>query len=719
MKIPTGNLGTVVAQPGQAVNAPATAFGAAEAQATAQTGQTLTNIGNQIADTQNELNRVKAIRTMAEAKNGLYSLEDELSRGVADGTVPAAEASARWQELAPKRLEQSLKGISGSHRAVVDAQLSETTASLGRRVGDAVVKRNQQDIGGELVALGGQLEREAVRDRVGANSKYEQTVRAMGPQAGMTPVQIEKEVLRFKESSANTVAYELVNGARNNGAALNQVEKRLMSDEFNDLDPQRRAVLLNTTAGYKTALEQRALAAAQRAELQAAHRDRVAAPLAWQAQQQTEQGKPIDPNWIAKVAPQMAGTAYQGVFDSAIKAAGETGAFGMKPLGEMQAVIAKEQSEINTAGWNPERERMLNLHMQIFNAAARGYKADPLTEAVERRAIPDLAPLDLSAGIEDLANGIRARLGQAKQVEITAGAPVSPFTSVESAQLAGILNALPANQKSDFLGTLYTAFGDDHAYKAAMAQLDGVDPLMARVGARAASREKATLQSNMLSPDVVQSAGDVSAIMLHGDQLIKQGGKDGVPKFPVPKDEEFNAALRSKVGTLYRGGGPGDGGGAQFVQDAYAVKTYYMGRASQDGDISGAVDSKRMDQAIAAVLGVPVNFHGNGQVLAPWGMNETAFTDRANVAVSEAVKAAGKQGQLMPYMRNVGLIGAGGGVYFPTLAGVPLTDDAGRPISIRVTPDADSGLDQYGRPLSAQIPKTAPIQGRQDGGTKK
>ncbi|MCY1197250.1 hypothetical protein D9M72_86120 [compost metagenome] len=717
MRIPIGDFGNAVARPASAPQVSPGAFGAQEAAANVQLGRAVQQVGDELMQRQQDLNRIKSIRTMAETKNSLYTLEDEITQGISKGEIDPADAQKVWQERSPKLIADRLASVGGDHRELISAQLMETSNSLAGRVRDAATKRTQQNIAGEMVATGEEFARDP--DPARASRNYDMMARAMGPQAGWTPAQIETNINTFREKAYATQAYGLVQGSRNSMAALNDVEKRLTSDEFGALDPQRRATLMATVSGYKTSLEQKALAAAQRAELLAARRDRTAAPLAWQAQQLAEQGKPIDPDWIEKTAPQMAGTAYQGVFDSAIKAAGETGAFGMKPLGEMQAQIAKEQGEINTAGWNPERERMLNLHMQIYNAAARGYKADPLTEAVERRALPALAPLDLSAGIEGLATGIRARLSQAKEVEVVSGNAVSPFTADESAQLSAFLKTLPSSQKSEFLGTLYTAFGDDHAYKAAMTQLDGVDPLMARVGARAASREQAKLQSNMLSPDVVQSAGDVSAIMLHGDQLIKQGGKDGVPKYPMPKDDEFLASMRSKVGTLYRGAGAGDGGGNQFVQDAYAVKAYYLGKASQDGDISGMVDSDRMDQAIAAVLGTPVNFHGNGPVLAPWGMDESTFTARANVAVVDAVKAADMQDKMAPYMRNVGLIGAGGGVYFPTLAGVPVTDNDGRPISIRLTPDADSGLDQYGRPLSEQIPNTAPVPGARNGGAKK
>ena len=661
MKIPTGNLGNVVAQPVQAINAPATAFGAAEAQAAVQTGQALTSIGNQIADTQNELNRVKAIRTMAEAKNGLYNLEDELTRGIADGTVPAAEAAARWQELAPKQLEQSLKGISGSHRAVVDAQLAETTASLGRRVGDAVVKRNQQDIGGELVALGGQLEREAVRDRAGANAKYEQAVRAMGPQAGLTPAQIEKDVLRFKESSANTVAYELVNGARNNGAALNEVERRLTSDEFNDLDPQRRAVLLNTTAGYKTALEQRAVAAAQRAEIQAAKRDRHAAGILAEVQQLSTQGKKLDPQYLAGAAAAMAGTPYESAFKAAVDQAPAGTAFAMQPLRDQREMLDGLLAEGNRVGWTPTRQDFYDKAQKSYETSQREYKEDPLRAAVDRNVLPELAPLDMSGGIAGITQGVQERLQQAQQVEVVAGRPVSPFTSDEAVQVASVFNALPPDQRATSIAALSKAVGT-RTMSAIAAQLDSKDRTLALAAA--------------LGDQQRPNGGLVSEQVLRGEQAIKD---KRIAEADVSR-------WRSEIAAEVRGVFATPEMENAVIDSAVRVRA--------DADVRR--EGRSIRGAIETVAGGIVDFNG-GKIPLPLGMTESQF-ERGLVALTPDsftdqapdgnVFVAGKAVPVAEFVKglpNAVLRHAGQGRYTVSSGAGVVLNQAGQPVIVRVS----------------------------------
>ena len=661
MKIPTGNLGNVVAQPVQAINAPATAFGAAEAQAAVQTGQALTSIGNQIADTQNELNRVKAIRTMAEAKNGLYNLEDELTRGIADGTVPAAEAAARWQELAPKQLEQSLKGISGSHRAVVDAQLAETTASLGRRVGDAVVKRNQQDIGGELVALGGQLEREAVRDRAGANAKYEQAVRAMGPQAGLTPAQIEKDVLRFKESSANTVAYELVNGARNNGAALNEVERRLTSDEFNDLDPQRRAVLLNTTAGYKTALEQRAVAAAQRAEIQAAKRDRHAAGILAEVQQLSTQGKKLDPQYLAGAAAAMAGTPYESAFKAAVDQAPAGTAFAMQPLRDQREMLDGLLAEGNRVGWTPTRQDFYDKAQKSYETSQREYKEDPLRAAVDRNVLPELAPLDMSGGIAGITQGVQERLQQAQQVEVVAGRPVSPFTSDEAVQVASVFNALPPDQRATSIAALSKAVGT-RTMSAIAAQLDSKDRTLALAAA--------------LGDQQRPNGGLVSEQVLRGEQAIKD---KRIAEADVSR-------WRSEIAAEVRGVFATPEMENAVIDSAVRVRA--------DADVRR--EGRSIRGAIETVAGGIVDFNG-GKIPLPLGMTESQF-ERGLVALTPEsftdqapdgnVFVAGKAVPVAEFVKglpNAVLRHAGQGRYTVSSGTGVVLNQAGQPVIVRVS----------------------------------
>lgn len=703
MRIPVGDFGNAVARPASAVPISADAYGAQRGASLAQVGQGLQQVGAELGRYQQDLNRIKSIRTMAEAKNSLYTLEDEITQGISKGDIDPADAQKVWEERSPKLVADRLAGVGAEHRELINAQLMDTSNVLAGRVRDAATKRTQQNIGGELTALGGELEREAIRDRAGANAKYEASVRGMGPQAGMTPAQIETAVQKFKESSANTVAYTALHAARNNGQALNEFENRLASDEFVDLDPQRRAVLLNAASGYKATLDQRTQLQADRAMA----RGQAALD---QVDKQIASGVPAkSADWLQWMA-QAAGTPYERDMAERLKSEQEVQETLQKPIAEQLAMVREKQASQMAQGASLTDQANLRRLTDAVQTSIKMLTDSPL-QYVQNRAGVAVQPLAVDAllrpdGAAVIGAQVRDRVNTINALrEANPGlVQMHPLLPDEAKILADVLKNAPAGQKSATLGTLYHAFGNPQAYDGAMNQLKDIDPFMARMGLRASSYAQSQITNNWFSPDVVQSAGDVAAIALHGDEILRTGGKNGTVSYPIPKDQEFMTAIQGKVGNLYRGAGPGDSGAQQFMQDAYAIKAYYVGRAAQEGDTSGMVDGGRMDQAIAAVLGKQVDFHGNGQVLAPWGMSESDFSARANKALADMFKAAGIQDKVSSHMGNVGLIGVGGGVYFPTLAGTPLADDQGRPLVIRLAPDADTGRDTFGRPLSEQIP---------------
>ncbi|AZS78844.1 hypothetical protein ELS24_10535 [Achromobacter spanius] len=660
MRIPTGDFGNAVARPASAPQVGPGSFGGQEAAAQVQMGQAVQQVGNELAARQQDLNRIKSIRTMAEAKNSLYTLEDEITQGISKGDIDPAEAQKIWGERSPKLVSDRLASIGAEHRELINAQLTDTSNALAGRVRDAATKRTQQNIGGELTALGGELEREAVRDRAGANAKYEASVRGMGPQAGMTPAQIETAVLRFKESSANTVAYTALNAARNSGQALGEFEKRLTSDEFADLDPQRRAVLLNTTAGYKTALEQRALAQAQRAEIQAAKRDRQAAGVYTQAVTLATEGKKLDPNWIAGAAQQVAGTPYEAGFKAAVEQAPAGTAFAMQPLRDQREMLDGLLAEGNKIGWTPTRQDQYDKAQKSYETSQREYKEDPLRAAVDRNVLPELAPLDVSGGIAGITQGVQARLEQAKQVEVVAGRPVSPFTSDEAVQVATLFNGMPTDQRATTLANLSKTVGP-RTMSAIAAQLDNKDRSLALAAA--------------LGDQQRPNGGLVSEQILRGEQAMKD---KRVPDADVTRwRTEIAAEVRGVFAT-------------PEMEDAVIDAAV---RVRADADVRRAGRSIR--NAIDTVSGSIVDFNG-GKIPLPLGMTESQF-ERGLVALTPDsftdqapdgnVFVAGKAVPVADFVKdlpNAVLRHAGQGIYTVSSGTGFVLNQAGQPVIVRI-----------------------------------
>jgi hypothetical protein len=661
MRIPTGDFGNAVARPASAPQVGAGSFGGQEAAAQVQAGQALQQIGSELAARQQDLNRIKSIRTMAEAKNSLYTLEDEITQGISKGEIDPADAPRVWQERSPKLIADRLASVGGDHRELISAQLLETSNSLAGRVRDAATKRTQQNIGGELTALGGELEREAIRDRAGANAKYEASVRVMGPQAGMTPAQIETAVQKFKESSANTVAYTALHAARNNGQALNEFENRLASDEFADLDPQRRAVLASQAAGYRTSLEQRAVAAAQRAEIAAARRDREAAGVFAQVQQLTIQGKRLDPQYIASATQTMQGTPYEAAFKDAVAQAPAGTAFAMQPLPAQREMLDGLLAEGNRLGWTPTRQDLYDKAQKSYEASQREYKEDPLRAAVDRNVLPELAPLDVGGGIQGIVQGVQERLLQAQQVEVVAGRPVSPFTSDEAPQVASLFNALPADQRATSIAALSKAVGT-RTMSAIAAQLDSKDRTLALAAA--------------LGDQQRPNGGLVSEQVLRGEQAIKD---KRIAEADVTR-------WRSEIAAEVRGVFATPEMENAVIDSAVRVRA--------DADVRR--EGRSIRGAIETVAGGIVDFNG-GKIPLPLGMTESQF-ERGLVALTPDsftdqapdgnVFVAGKAVPVAEFVKglpNAVLRHAGQGRYTVSSGTGVVLNQAGQPVIVRVS----------------------------------
>lgn len=656
MRIPVGNFGNQVAQPAPGVNVPAGAYVTGSAAAMQQAGQQLAGIGADLLETHS---RAQTLRQLTESKGALIDLQDRISRSVEAGELDPTKAQGAWEDQSRKLMSDQLSKVAIGQRETVGAQLGELGQSLGFRVRETASKRVQQNIGGELTALGVQLEREP--DPSVAATRYDQAVRAMGPSAGWTPSQIESNINTFREKAYATKAYSLVNGARNSMADLNKVEAMLNSDEFAALDPQRRAVLLNTTAGYKTALEQRAVAAAQRAEIAAARRDRQAAGILAEVQQLSTQGKKLDPQYLAGAASAMQGTPYEAAFQAAVAQAPAGTAFAMQPLRNQREMLDGLLAEGNRIGWTPTRQDQYDKLQKSYETSQREYKEDPLRAAVDRNVLPELAPLDMSGGIAGITQGVQERLQQAQQVEVVAGRPVSPFTSDEAVQVASVFNALPPDQRATSIAALSKAVGT-RTMSAIAAQLDSKDRTLALAAA--------------LGDQQRPNGGLVSEQVLRGEQAIKD---KRIADADVTR-------WRSEIAAEVRGVFATPEMENAVIDSAVRVRA--------DADVRR--EGRSIRGAIETVAGGIVDFNGS-KIPLPLGMTESQF-ERGLVALTPDsfsdqapdgnVFVAGKAVPVAEFVKglpNAVLRHAGQGRYTVSSGTGVVLNQAGQPVIVRVS----------------------------------
>lgn len=430
---------------------------------------------------------------------------------------------------------------------------------------------------------------------------------------------------------------------------------------------------------------------------------------------QISTGVPATADDMLRWASMVAGTDYEQSYRDMLKGQQEVQDVLRMPIAEQQAYVLQRRMQQQTAGANPTAIANLDRVERAIESNSKLLQESPLAW-VEQRAAQPVAPLDLTLlasqdGIAVVGQQLRDRSDviRGMQSQNPPGmVSMRPLLDAEAQALTNAFKEGNARQKREVLGALYWAAGEPDTFQGIVEQVDGINPFMARMGRLASSFEQAQLTDHFwwFDEDVIQSAGDAAATAIHGDEILRAGGKSGAISFPVPKDTEFLDAIGKKVESLYRGSVAGSSAATDFMQDAYAIKAYYVGRAAQDGSLSPEVDADRLDQAITAVIGSPVDFNGQGNVLAPWGMDSDSFTARANSAINRQIQERQLGADLAHSADNIGLISVGSGVYAATLGGQPLLDPAtGDLIVIEMSPTADAGRDPFGVPYLDMIPR--------------
>lgn len=667
-----GNAGNAVAAPQEQVRI--------SPQAASQVGDALTRagaVGMQVAgqamDEQRrkqekadeELRRIQSVRAVATTKNGLYTLEDSISRGVLDGSISRADAGKMWDEQSAKIVQDSTADLDPRYQESVRAGLLDTQFSLSSRVRDSVTERTQQEFAGELLATREAMQRDAVNDRASANANWVQILDSQGPLAGMTPQQIAADKQRFREGTAETEAYSIVNGAKHSMQALGEAEKRINGDAFADLDPQRRAVLNNTIAGARASLEQKAVIAAQRAEIAQQRRERQAASAFDAISKLSLEGKLISSEYAAQVARQTAGTPYADALPALLHEAQQGTAFAMQPLDVQRAMRDATAAQGNKDGWTPALVKRFDRMDAGVKAAEREYADDPLRAALDRGVIAELAPLDMSS-IDGITKSVADRLTQARQVETRVTGAVSPFTADEARQIGTVINAMPVKQRADAIATISGA-----------------------VGARAATALAGQISKNDRALGLAFGYGTTrttsdryhAELVLDGQQLIA----DGRVKIDTAKESGIKAQIAQRIAGTYSD---------QNTENAVKDAAYLMYASLANGRAPGFTAGSDLDTAINLATGGIVERKG-GKIPLPPGWKEQQF-DQA-LRVYPAASIAGQTVDGKVYVNGVAvtaeefvrrlpdatLRAAGGrGKYAITAGSGVVTNGQGRPIII-------------------------------------
>ena len=441
-----------------------------------------------------------------------------------------------------------------------------------------------------------------------------QTIEALGPYSNLKPDALARVAQGWREGTQYTAAFEIVNAAKDNPKALTAAEKALAGGQFADLDPQRRAVLVNQIDGHRVRLAQQAeIAAARAARQQEAAMNRARAEFET-FQAMADKGTVLAPEYIERVTKATAGTPYQAGIKAVAQQVAAVGGFAAQPIATQQATLDAINAQIAQQGRTPELEARRSQVEKVLKGSRSDVDADPLRAGLERGVITELQPLNLSAGVPGLVQQLGQRVQMANTVAQWSGKPVSPLLAAEATQVATMLQSLPPDSKATTIATLAATIGGRQA-QALAAQINEKDRGLALAMAAGAS--------------MTTNGRPTSELILKGQQAIKEKLVKLTPD--VEKD------IAKIVGNSLAG---------KWRDDVIEAATFIYAGTEAEG-------RGKATQAVALAVHGDIIQHNNQRIPIGGEMTPRDFRDRLPDAARAAVREQSPDGKV--YSRGVAI----------------------------------------------------------------
>jgi hypothetical protein len=667
--------GDVVAQPTPYVDTSPSARGAGLGQAAFNIGSQMQQQRNaeerQAAAARDAADRAQALDALNYTQDHLTNDRVDLVEGIRTGAVDKREATKEWERRYADRINGALDGVPPEHRATVRRGLDHRASVLGRDVALAVLQRDQSDTATGINSTLEYAQRLYRSDPIQAEGLVSGSLVELGPAAGWSSEEIGKKRQAWRESAQFATAYEAVSAGRDSPKALADAEE--VVKRMDALDPKKRAELLDRASMFRLTQENRADAAARRAEADAERRLRVAEHSFNAFQAQADKGTALDPNYFDETLTAVAGTPYEAAVRSTFQQARETGGLASRSVAELDGAIQGIDTLIAQQGRNPQLDRRREQVAKVRDGILADAKEDPFGAALARGRLTGIAQIDLSSP-QNMAATMGERMKQTEVVSQWLGRPVSPLRDAELRQLTDTLVLADPKGQAEALAGLSSQLTPD------------------TVGAVADQLSK---QNNAFGIALKVGAGrtsagrQVSELVLLGAQALKDK--------TVQKDETALAGWRAQLAELTRGAIGSDEAETEVMDAAYYVMAAQNLDAAKAPGFGGGFGRGAKD-AISMVAGRPLS-RGGTKTLLPRGMTESQFDDAMFSAAKAQVKDLTPTGkvylrgnemdfetQVLPNLHVAGLQRDQSGRFIPVSRGAMFTLDPGGtlPLAIRV-----------------------------------
>lgn len=418
---------------------------------------------------QRRIDSINAGNAAVEYEIGLKAARVEVDDQLARGQITPEQYQSKMQEFASKRSGELRGGLSANAQIDFDRASLRPTRMAELDTIKALGANRKREAVAALDKAGEDLTRLAVTDLQTALARGAALYSRDGLYASQIGIdQAQKQGQAFKESATRAHFASAVTASQNNPRALADLRKQIGSNQ--DLDPNQQNALIGQIDSRTSVLENRVIAAQQRADRQ---RDQSLQAL----QTMVEQGLPIDPAYLDRTMLTLKGSPQAATAAALVKGSVETAGFGSMSVSEMD----RQLEQMRKQGLDPTSSKLYQKRLSIRNAAESAYRTDPWRAASERGVIDTIAPLDTSS-LSALSTSLVGRMVEATAVDMAAGRVVSPLRPDEASGLADTLNALPVQERTKMLGAVHQAIGPDRM-RALAEQMKAKDTTLGTVAA--------------------------------------------------------------------------------------------------------------------------------------------------------------------------------------------------------------------------------------------
>ncbi|HEY5850411.1 MAG TPA: hypothetical protein VIT62_06555 [Lysobacter sp.] len=628
--------------------------------------------------------RARAENALADDAVQVQTITTDIQSRIADGSLPWDKASDEFQD----RVGQ-LDSPKPSDLDAPDVERFTGRLRRNRMESEAVV--SNLALSGKRAEMKGQVS--SLRDRLAKlasdpNADLGKIV-AGGEglrdlaAAGGVAANFDKDQRDFSDRVYSDNAKARLISGHDDLDALTQLEQDLTSDDgryAGKLDADKTNALLSQVVTAKSRLEAKAAHEADRGEAAA---DRTLT----QFRQQVATGvsAPLDTVNTWTETMRRGTPEQQAEFKDLLRGEAELQAVLNQPPDVQRAYLQTLQARVTREGATVGEQANLKRMEGAVESNLRALRQEPLVFNANRTGI-ETQPLDLQSLMDGDVSKVQAQI-QARMVTLQtlrkqygSEAGSAPLLPQEASALASRLTKMDTRGAAKLFGTLNRTIGDPDAYQAAIQQLAPDSPVRALAGRYyALQRANGVPDGAVTSTSVKGEFGDVAMYLLKGEALLNptktaqgEDGKDAA--FPMPPAQKLSQIVAATVAQAFAGRPQ------EFETAVQAIRAYYAARSAEVGDVKGTLNNTRLALSVRAVVGEKARFEGR-DVIAPWGMSEAEFRDKADEYVQARLKSAKREDP-----GDVTLLNARGrpDVYLLVRGIEPLYDQKGVPLAFRM-----------------------------------